>query len=104
MERERRMEAQDAAERERMTVASLRRELELQRDTSRTTDVKSKAKIAELKSALDMERAKSEEVNRLDKIYTNSLYMYNEIVSNRSYPNRFLILKHITVMVLTMFY
>ena len=64
MEKERRVEAHDSVERERMTLASLRRELELERDSSRALDHKAKAKIAELKSSLDMERARTEEINR----------------------------------------
>ena len=53
MERERRVEANSMLEQERLTSNSLRRELDMERTQHHKTDVRYKAKVAELKASND---------------------------------------------------
>ncbi len=58
------MEAVTALERDRMTLASLHRELDLEKDQHRNAETKYKAKLTELRTVIDMEKAHVEEMSR----------------------------------------
>ena len=64
IEREHCASAQSALERERVTLASLRREVEVEKEQHRATKNKYKAKVTELRTAIDVEVSKADDVNR----------------------------------------
>ena len=64
LEREQCTAAKSSLERERVTSGSLRRELDLEREQHRQTKNKYKTKVTELKTNLEVEKSKCDEVNR----------------------------------------
>ena len=54
----------ESLERERVALASTQRELSLEKDQHRGMESKYKAKVAEMRAALEMEKARCEEANR----------------------------------------
>ena len=63
-EKQSHLEAVSALERERLTVSSLRRELDLERDQLRNSQNKYKAKIEQLRASCDVQKARCEEINK----------------------------------------
>lgn len=64
-EKERSDEATHTLEREKHVVGGLRRDLNLEKDQIRSIENKHRAKLAELKTQLEMERARREELDKL---------------------------------------
>ena len=64
LEREQCTAAKSSLERERVTSGSLRRELDLEREQHRQTKNKYKTKVTELKTNLEVEKSKTDEINR----------------------------------------
>ena len=63
-EKQSHLEAVSALERERLTVSSLRRELDLERDQLRNSQNKYKAKIEQLRASCEVQKARCEEINK----------------------------------------
>ena len=64
LEKERRTEAQTSLDNEKVVCAGVRRDLELERSTRHHVENKYKGRIAELRTAIELDRAKNEEINR----------------------------------------
>ena len=63
-EKQSHLEAVSALERERMTVASLRREVDLERDQHCNTHTKYKAKVEQMRASLELHKSRAEEINK----------------------------------------
>lgn len=68
-EKERSAEATSALDRERMRVTTLQRELEVEREKHHATDVKYKSKVSELKSSVESEKTRNDELNTYVKVF-----------------------------------
>ena len=64
IEREHCTVAQSGLERERVTAASLRRELDVEKEQHRTTKNKYRAKVTELRTEVEVEKSKTDDINR----------------------------------------
>ena len=63
-EKERRVECQTQAEKERLAASALRRELQQVKDSHQRGDSQLRSKLTELQAAIDMERKRNDEINR----------------------------------------
>ena len=64
VEKERRQEVEGKQTSESLTIASLRRELQMEKDQHHNTETRYKGKVAELKAELELQKAKVDELNR----------------------------------------
>lgn len=62
IERDRRLEAENAQELEKVALASLRQDLELERKNLRSAECEHKARVKQLSTAVELERAKSNDL------------------------------------------
>nr|XP_022305120.1 A-kinase anchor protein 9-like isoform X5 [Crassostrea virginica] len=62
IERDRRLEAENAQELEKVALASLRQDLELERKNLRSAEAEHKARVKQLSTAVELERAKSNDL------------------------------------------
>lgn len=62
IERDRRLEAENAQELEKVASASLRQDLELERKNLRSAEAEHKARVKQLSTAVELERAKSNDL------------------------------------------
>ena len=63
-EKERRLQAVTALEKEQMNVDRLKRELAFERDQVRSLQTQQKSKVYEIRTALELEKSRAEEMNR----------------------------------------
>lgn len=61
-ERDRRLQAENAQELEKVALANLQQELDLERKNLRSTESEYKARIKQLSTAVELERAKSNDL------------------------------------------
>ena len=77
VEKERRIEASSALEREKIAVSSTSRDLELEKEQHKSTDAKFGVKIADLRQQFETEKAHSADLTRcviLQPIHQYKLY------------------------------